>query len=792
MSIKRVAIIFDDRTRPETTGVYCRRALENLVDVEHFLPSQLPEVPRNGFDAYVNVDDGLRYRWPDELRPSVYWAIDTHLDFDWQLAKSAAFELVFAAQKDGAEKLRNAGISSAAWLPLACDPEVHRRHDVAKKFDVCFVGNLLAGERTDLVRLIERRFPKTFVGRQYFDDMAGTYSASRIVFNRSVANDINMRVFEALACGSLLITNDLDENGQSELIKDGVHLATYGGADELVDKIRYYLARDEIRSRIAEAGQREVYTQHTYRHRMQTLVEALSARSGSTRSTVVATAESKAARQKVSACLVSWKRPGNIRRIVEHLRGQAIFDDIVIWNNDPSQRLELNDSNLKVIRSPKNLVTYGRYQAARHCRNDVVYTQDDDCLVHNIDELYKAFCAEPTRIAHGLKITHLSRNDENIHGHAQMALVGWGAFFRRGWTDVLQTYRDTYGEDELLYSKADRIFSILLNRRHQSILAHVTDLPGASGPEALSVQSEHFDLIDKAVSRAVALVRPAAGTPTRDQRHVRPSTHGATKASREARHVGQSAVDRSQENVHRITDRSYFLWSRPEILSLVSQSACRILEIGCAAGRLGQNIKQRQDAEVVGIELDPLAAEAAKEHLDKVIVGDIEEIEPEFSEGSFDCVICADVLEHLYDPAGLLKRIRGWLSADGQLVVSIPNVRHYTVIRGLLDGNWTYEAAGLLDATHLSFFTKRDFESLLRQNGFHVHEITAVPGPGYHDWRTAGRPGEIHIGQLAVTGLPTADAEEFFAYQYLFTASGARSDAHHQLVPGRAELHRTV
>ena len=142
MNVRRVALVYDDTVRWDTTGTYCRRALEKLVAVEHFLPQDLPKVPRAGFDLYLNVDDGLRYRFPGDLRPSAFWAIDTHLDFEWYRAKAADFDLVLAAQRDGAQRLRSEGIPSARWLPLACDPEVHRKHDVPKQYDVCFVGNL--------------------------------------------------------------------------------------------------------------------------------------------------------------------------------------------------------------------------------------------------------------------------------------------------------------------------------------------------------------------------------------------------------------------------------------------------------------------------------------------------------------------------------------------------------------------------------------------------------------------------------------------------------------------------
>src|SRR5262249_19736436 len=145
MSMHRVAVIFDDRLRPDTTGVYVRRALAGLglgLDaVVHFHPEQAEFIPGAGFDLYLSVDDHTEHRLPRHLRPRAYWAIDTHRDFSARFARSAACDVVFAAQLDGAERLRAAGIASATWLPLACDPEIHRKHEVSKQFDISFVGH---------------------------------------------------------------------------------------------------------------------------------------------------------------------------------------------------------------------------------------------------------------------------------------------------------------------------------------------------------------------------------------------------------------------------------------------------------------------------------------------------------------------------------------------------------------------------------------------------------------------------------------------------------------------------
>jgi hypothetical protein len=272
MTVQKVALIFDNQIRPDTTGVYCKRALEKLVGVKHFLLGDLQTIPRSGFDLYLNIDDGLEYRLPGDLRPSAWWAIDTHLNAAWCRERARDFDFVFAAQRDGAEQLQDAGIASACWLPLACDPDIHRKHDVPKTLDVCFVGHLFPGPRAECLERIRRHFPDHFIGQRFFEEMARTYSAARLVFNRSIRNDVNMRVFEALACGSLLLTNDLQDNGQDDLFRDGVHLATYGDANELVDKIRFYLTHEALRERIAEAGRAAVLARDTYRHRMEWLL----------------------------------------------------------------------------------------------------------------------------------------------------------------------------------------------------------------------------------------------------------------------------------------------------------------------------------------------------------------------------------------------------------------------------------------------------------------------------------------------------------------------------------------
>ncbi|MBI5890598.1 MAG: class I SAM-dependent methyltransferase [Nitrosomonadales bacterium] len=150
----------------------------------------------------------------------------------------------------------------------------------------------------------------------------------------------------------------------------------------------------------------------------------------------------------------------------------------------------------------------------------------------------------------------------------------------------------------------------------------------------------------------------------------------------------------------------------------------RFLDIGCGKGMLGAFLKQRFAAKVTGIEIFQEYADEAAKYLDEVLCGNIEELNLTAYKNQFDHVIFSDSLEHLLDPKSALMKARGMLRADGALLLAIPNVRNFRVTLPLIFlGRFEYQDEGLLDRTHLRFFTRSSITNLLQKCGFEVESV---------------------------------------------------------------------
>lgn len=171
------------------------------------------------------------------------------------------------------------------------------------------------------------------------------------------------------------------------------------------------------------------------------------------------------------------------------------------------------------------------------------------------------------------------------------------------------------------------------------------------------------------------------------------------------------------------TDKNdnYYNMEKIRIANLVQRGPNKILDIGCASGRLGRRLKEMNKAEeLMGIEIYQPAADEASKYYDKVYRDDVESLILPYKE-YFDYVICGDILEHLRDPWTLLDRIRGWLKPNGILISSIPNIRYWRILKDLIIlGRWDYTEAGILDKTHLRFFTRRTYIEMLIISNFTI------------------------------------------------------------------------
>ena len=206
---------------------------------------------------------------------------------------------------------------------------------------------------------------------------------------------------------------------------------------------------------------------------------------------------------------------------------------------------------------------------------------------------------------------------------------------------------------------------------------------------------------------------------------------------------------------------SYFTHARPEMQPFVPEVASRVLDIGCGAGAFGAALKElRPQVNVTGVEIDPEAAESARSRLDLVLDGDAESALPHLLGQNFDAIVLNDVLEHVVDPEELLRKLRPLVADGGRVVASIPNVREFFTVKNLvLHGQWEYADEGILDRTHLRFFTRSSLAGLFERGGFAVERVEGINRTGSSKFKlfnliALGRFSEMGFLQFACVARP--------------------------------------
>ncbi|UOG93205.1 MAG: class I SAM-dependent methyltransferase [Candidatus Thiothrix sulfatifontis] len=215
--------------------------------------------------------------------------------------------------------------------------------------------------------------------------------------------------------------------------------------------------------------------------------------------------------------------------------------------------------------------------------------------------------------------------------------------------------------------------------------------------------------------------------------------------------------------------------SHSQIVRRVPRYA-QVLELGCGDGSMSRLLRERCDAHIIGIDHNPDIVWQAQRYCDYVFTEDLDDPHSlDALEGEkFDVITLVDVLEHLQHPEALLQRLKPLLLDEGQILISIPNIAHSSVRLELLNGRFDYETAGILDATHLKFFTAESVQALLEEADFVVNDIDYT----WHDL-----PDEVITRYLKAAGLePTPAALAKFhepdaiAYQFIISSSPLASE----------------
>lgn len=193
----------------------------------------------------------------------------------------------------------------------------------------------------------------------------------------------------------------------------------------------------------------------------------------------------------------------------------------------------------------------------------------------------------------------------------------------------------------------------------------------------------------------------------------------------------------------------------------------RILDVGAADGLLSRHLSGR-GWRVTGIERDPALAQAGAPYCERMVTANLDREIPT-PEGPFEAIVYADVLEHLAEPMRVFVELNRSLTADGSVVVSVPNVAHLVVRLSLLLGHFDYIDRGILDSTHLRFFTERSLRALITDAGLDVARFTATPAPLYQvlpaSWHKPWLAATHAVNAMIARRLP-----RLFGYQFIVLA----------------------
>ena len=219
----------------------------------------------------------------------------------------------------------------------------------------------------------------------------------------------------------------------------------------------------------------------------------------------------------------------------------------------------------------------------------------------------------------------------------------------------------------------------------------------------------------------------------------------------------------------------------PKLLDVLTHAPRVLLDVGCSSGNLGAHVKKlHPTCRTIGIEPNRATADIAAQNLDQVLCGKFEDLVLEdqgIAHGSVDTVILADVLEHMYDPWAAMVKLKPYLSTDAQIILSIPNTRHLWLMQNLLDkGMWTYAEKGLLDITHIRFFTFKEIVDFLMQTGYRMELVNRFLDAGlvpFYEQNKSNLETTVRFGRMVLEKVTPQELAELCTWQFFIRARAA-------------------
>lgn len=869
---------------PATTAAYFERALRKKYKVLTCGP-QLPEETVKAWDLQemkapimkhdissgfeLDVRDALKqvdkryhpdlFLWvesvfgflPENIRgngfPAACYLIDSHINLKYHLRWAKHFDYVFIAQREYLGDFKAAGIDNVFWLPLGCDPEIHFGKSKEKIHDISFVGSVKGDMQTRRVNLLNKinSVAPVYYKRCFLDEMAQVFSESRIVFNNAIRNDLNMRLFEVMSTGTFLLTDIAKNSGQEEMFRTNEDYGIYSD-DNIIDQVKYFLAHESEREKIARRGQQIIHNAHTYSLRLEELINVSLGKQKDTPSAAEWRYRSESVHSKslpvtdnlvdkpkgrsfvIPVLDMSPASPYNIEKLLDDLKD--ISGDVIVVFNSVLMGEKLKNhpridyyavmkENVGVSRAwniglniSQTPVTFIMNSDLSVCRDTVLqmetYLQNlpDAAIVGPQGSFYsfemmkdiiyfdKGSFKEPFQVDAVSGFLFAVKTELFNSGVLKFDNQYTPCYFEE-WDMGLQVKKAdlksyvvpvTKFEHEwsgsiralrtIKYLNKEETAGEILTRNRELFRNKWNLINSLEGSRDFTV-SLWRDLIFKNASRlkqrlnyseaesllkSILEIYPDDPETLLELSSILRMRNGHTEANNYYSRFLKLKDSTSLANQQSNNLPDYYDNPRPDIQGLINQNSYRILDVGCGSGSMGRELKRTRQLEVWGVEYNSEAASRAVNNLDYVLPGSIEDNIPFLPDKYFDTIVFADVLEHLTDPESVLTRIHSKLSDSGEMIVSLPNVRFWNVIVNLLQGQWNYEEAGILDKTHLRFFTYSSASQLLQSSGYTIKDCIAVTANNIEV------PGKVIEALTSVGYNVSGLKEEGIQFQYLF------------------------